>query len=218
MPTQVKITLAGGGASDSRLLDEVFAMWIGAKGKLLYWPFTLRGIRTFESCWEWITATFAPLNVTNIIMWTGLSEHQADELEMFDAVYIGGGNTFSLLAELRESEFEHSLTAYARRGKPVYGGSAGAAVLGRDIQTVNHIDQNKVGLVETTGLDLAAGHSLWVHYQPQDDDLIDAYVRQYQLPVLAISERSEIVIAKGGMRTLGFEPAFRFGGQGKFQT
>ena len=219
MLTQVKIALAGGGgASHSRLLDEVFGAWIGSQGRLLYWPFALRGIRTFESCLEWITATFAPLNVTNITMWTGLSEHQTNELEMFNAVYIGGGNTFGLLAELREIGFDRYLMAYVRRGKPVYGGSVGAAVLGRDIRTVNHIDHNKAGLAETTGLDLADGHAIWVHYQPQDDNLIDAYVRGNQQPVLAISERSGIVIEEEGMRTVGFEPAFRFDGQGKFRV
>ena len=97
MQTQMKVALAGGGGADeSRLLDEVFAAWIGLQGKLLYWPIALRGIRPFPSCLEWITTTFAPLNVTQITMWTDLSEHQASELGEFDAVYIGGGNTFAL--------------------------------------------------------------------------------------------------------------------------
>jgi dipeptidase E len=170
----------GGGAYDSRLLDEVFAAWIGSHGKLLYLPCALRGIRPFESCLEWITVTFAPLKITQITMWTDLCEHQISELDRFDAVYIGGGNTFALLAELRKSGFEIHLSEYVRSGKAIYGGSAGAAVLGRDIRTVNYLDRNEVGLVETKGLDLAEGHAIWVHYQPQDDSLIDAYVRQYQ--------------------------------------
>ena len=219
MQPQMKVALGGGGGTtDSRLLDEVFAGWIGSQGKLLYLPCALRGIRPFESCLEWITATFAPLNVTQITMWTDLSEHRADELDQFDAVYIGGGNTFSLLAELRKSGFEHYLKEYVRRGKAVYGGSAGAAVLGRDIQTVRYLDCNEVGLVETKGLDLAMGHAIWVHYQPQDDSLIDAYVRQYQQSVIALSERSGIVIEQVVMRSVGFEPAFQFDGQRKSEV
>ena len=219
MQPQMKIALGGGGgAADSRLLDEVFARWIGSQGKLLYLPCALRGIRSFESCLEWITITFAPFNITDITMWTDLCEHQASELDEFDAVYIGGGNTFALLAELRKSGFDHYLREYAGRGKAVYGGSAGAAVLGRDIRTVNYLDRNEVGLVATQGLDLAEGHAIWVHYQPQDDNLIDAYVRQYQQPVLAMSECSGIVIEQEGMRTVGFEPAFRFDRQGKSEV
>src|SRR5574341_2421481 len=219
MQPQVKVALGGGGgAADSRLLDEVFAAWLGAQGQLLYWPCALRGIRPFQSCLEWVTATFAPLNVADITMWTDLSEHQASELDRFDGVYIGGGNTFALLAELRKSGFEHALRAYVRRGKAVYGGSAGAVVLGRDIRTVDYLDRNEVGLVETTGLDLADGHAIWAHYQPQDDNLIEAYVGQYQQPVLALSERSGIVIEQEGMRRVGFEPAYRVDGKGKSQV
>jgi dipeptidase E len=216
MQPQMKVALGGGGgATDSRLLDEVFATWIGSQGRLLYWPVALRGIRPFPSCLEWITATFAPLNVNQITMWTDLCEHQASELDEFDAVYIGGGNTFALLHELRKSGFERYLKDYVGRGKAVYGGSAGAAVLGRDIQTVNYIDRNDVGLVETEGLNLAAGHAIWVHYQPQDDNLIETYVHQYQQPVIALSERSGTVIDQAGIRTVGFEPAYRFDEHGK---
>ena len=219
MQPQMKVALGGGGgADDSRLLDEVFAAWIGSQGRLLYLPCAIRGIRPFQSCLEWIKATFAPLNITHITMWTELSEHRVRELDQFDAVYIGGGNTFVLLAELRKSRFENHLREYVHRGKAIYGGSAGAAVLGRDIRTVNYLDCNEVGLVETNGLDLAEGHAIWVHYQPQDDKLIDAYVRQYQQPVLALSERSGIVMEQEGMRTVGFEPAYRFDGQGKSEV
>jgi dipeptidase E len=218
MQPQMKIALGGGGgATDSRLLDEVFAAWIGAQGRLLYWPVALRGIRSFPSCLNWITATFAPLQVDQITMWTELSEHQAGELDEFDGVYIGGGNTFALLAELRKSGFESYLRECACRGKAVYGGSAGAAVLGRDIRTVNYLDRNEVGLVETKGLDLAEGHAIWVHYQPQDDSLIETYVHQYQQPVIALSERSGIVIEQDSLRAVGFEPAYRFDGQKKFE-
>src|SRR5262245_39764326 len=90
MQPQMKAALGGGGGTaDSRLLDEVFATWIGPQGKLLYLPCALRGIRPFESCLEWITTTFTPLNITQTTMWTDLAEHQAHELNEFDAVYIG---------------------------------------------------------------------------------------------------------------------------------
>ena len=219
MQSQMKIALGGGGgAADSRLLDEVFATWIGSQGKLLYLPCALRGIRPFQSCLAWITATFMPLKITQITMWTDLFEHQASELDQFDAVYIGGGNTFALLAELRKSGFDHYLREHVCRGKPTYGGSAGAVVLGRDIRTVNYLDRNEVGLVGTQGLDLAEGHAIWLHYQPQDDNLIDSYVRKYRQPVIALSERSGIVIDQDGLRTVGFEPAYRFDGQKKFEV
>ena len=219
MKKEARIALAGGGgADDSRLLDEVFASWVGPQGRLLYLPIALRGMRSFEACSEWITITFAPLNITRIAMWTDLTEHQADELEGFDAIYIGGGNTYSLLAELIDSGFDRHLKAYAQSGGVIYGGSAGAIVLGKDIRTANSMDRNATGLSEVNCLNLANGHSIWPHYQLQMDKLIEEFARNYRQPVLGIPERSGIVIESGRMRTVGLEPSYRFDGQGKSEV
>ena len=206
----------GGGASDERPLNETYAEWIGPGGRVLYWPVALRGMSTFEACFEWITSIFEPLGLRDISIWSELPGHQARELDLFDGVYIGGGNTYSLLAELRESGFDRHLKSFAERGKPVYGGSAGAAVLGRDIRSVEHIDHNRAGITDMGGLDLANGHAIWVHYTPTDDDLIRSFTERYKLPVVALSERSGLVIENAEMRSGGFEPALRFDGRGRF--
>ena len=210
----MRLLLAGGGgAADSRPLDELFAGWLGPQGNLLYWPIAMRGARPFDSCFEWISATFMPLGLTNISMWTELDGHPASELDAFDGVYIGGGNTFALLAELRASGFDAHLQAYIRNGKPVYGGSAGAVLLGRDIQIVGHMDHNDVRLTDTAGLDLAQGHAILPHYELKFDKLVAAYSRRTGFPVLLIPERSGVVIENDKLRSAGFEPAFRFEGQ-----
>jgi dipeptidase E len=219
MGSSMKVALAGGGAAeDSRLLDEVLAEWLGPQGRLLYWPIALRGMRPFESCLEWITETLAPVHISDISMWTDLAGHQAAELEAYDAVYLGGGNTFRLLAELQESGFDRHLKRYVQRGRPVYGGSAGAIVLGRDILTAQNFDRNTPGLLETDGLDLAGGHAIWPHYRRLHDDLIVAYMQKYRHPVLAIPERSGIVAGQAGLRTVGFEPSYRFDRQGRSEV
>jgi dipeptidase E len=211
-----KVALAGGGgAADSRPLDEVFANWTGRRGNMLYLPIALRGMRPFETCYQWIRETFDPLGIECITMWTDLAEHATAELDQFASVYIGGGNTYALMAEFRASGFDRWLTDYVQRGGAVYGGSAGAAILGRDLRTVSHMDRNLVGLVEMSGLDLAGGHAVWCHYQPSDDALIADFLGQTGLPVLAISERSGITIEAEEMRRVGFEPAYRINQDGK---
>jgi len=52
-----------------------------------------------------------------------------------ETIYIGGGNTFKLLKELKESGFDKELLKFIKEGKPVYGGSAGALILGKNILT-----------------------------------------------------------------------------------
>ena len=213
-----KIALAGGGgAEDSRLLDEVFSGWLGPQGRLLYLPIALRGIRPFESCLEWVTDTFAPFGLTRITMWTDLTHHHANELKEFEAVYIGGGNTYSLLAELINSGFDRHLQAYTNEGGIIYGGSAGAVVLGKDIRTVSRMDRNHIGLAEVNCLNLANDYAIYPHYQPQNDMFIEEFVQEYHRPVLGISERSGIVIESDMMYSVGFEPAYQFSEQGKFE-
>ncbi len=216
MKTKMKIALAGGGGErDSRLLDEVFAAWLGPRGRLLYLPLALRGLGSFQAGFEWLSATFAPLQVTDISMWTDLSTHSAKDLADFDAVYLGGGNTFSLMQQLCESGFDRHLTSFLQGGKVAYGGSAGAIVLGRDIRTARHLDPNEVDLAETRCLDLCAGHTVWPHYTLQDDPLIVAYIQFYGQPVLALSERSGVVLDETGFHSVGYFPAYRFDSHGK---
>lgn len=212
----MKVILGGGGsAEDERPLNELLSWWIGAQGRLLYWPIAMRGLRSFESCHDWIASSLSTFGITDITMWTELAGHHESELDAFEGVYIGGGNTFSLLAELRETNFDRYLQDYVQGGSPVYGGSAGAAILGRDIRTVEHIDFNLVGLTDTAGLNMVNGHGIWPHYKPQHDRLIRAYIELYKFPVLAISERSGIVIEGNELHSAGFEPALHFDEQGR---
>ncbi|MBV7334519.1 Type 1 glutamine amidotransferase-like domain-containing protein [Chloroflexi bacterium TSY] len=139
-----------------------------------------------------------------------MSEHEASELDTFNSVYIGGGNTFSLLGELIDSGFDQILRRYVTEGMPIYGGSAGAVVLGKNIRTVEHIDSNNIGLERRDCLDLALGSSIWVHYQPSDDTLIQKYINTTHYNVLAISERSGVIIVGNRIQSVGFESAYRF--------
>lgn len=218
METSRIVLAGGGGADDSRLLDEYFSSWIQPAGRLLYLPIALRTIRSFESCLAWITETLAPFGITHITMWTDLTQHYASELKGFEAIYIGGGNTYSLLAELINSGFDRHLKAYASWGGIIYGGSAGAVILGKDIRTVSHMDRNQIGLTEVNCLNLAKGYAVFPHYRAQDDKFIEEFVQEYQQPVLGISERSGVVIEFNRMYSVGFEPSYQFSDRGKFEV
>ncbi len=213
----MRIMLAGGGdATDSRPLDEQFANWLPAGGRLLYWPFALRGSgRSWSDCYTWIREVFQPLGCEKIEMWTDLTAHDPYELLRFTAVYLGGGNTFFLRHELHRNGFDHALLGFAGAGGMLYGGSAGAIVLGSDIMTGAHLDENEVGLSDTYGLNLVMGHAVWCHYQVEDDELIRAYVQQTGWPVLALSERAGVARINGRLRSVGYDSAYRFDLEGK---
>ena len=214
-----KIAIAGGGSEkDSRIIDETFSSWIEPNQKILYLPVALRGIRPFDQCLKWMKSTFLSFNITHIEMWTDLSDHTGDELSEFSSVYIGGGNTYSLLAEILKSRFDVHLSQFLTRGGNIYGGSAGAAILGKDIRTIRHIDRNEIGLAETQGLNFLEGFSVWVHYQnPADDRLIYEFQVKHDQSVLAVSERAGIVLENSELKSVGYDTAFLFDVHGKQQ-
>ncbi len=207
-----RIILAGGGDErDSRPLDENFARWIGVTGRLLYLPVAMEGSsRVFAVCCEWIEGVFRPLGVIDITMWTNLRQHAPDELDGFTALYLGGGNTYRLLHEIRAAAFAEAIQDFVAGGGPVYGGSAGAILLGRDIGTCAHMDANTVGLKDTRGLDQISGHAVWCHYRPSDDPMIHTYCRKQEIPVLAVAERGGVEIEGDRLVACGYEPVFRF--------
>ncbi len=208
-----RLMLAGGGsADDSRQLDTIFAAWTGRSGRMLYLPIALGDSpRTdYASALDWISSVFKPLGVGEIEMWTRLDGQAPEELSGFDSIYIGGGNTFLLMDLLRSSGFERHLSEYATSGGPIYGGSAGAIVLGRNVLTASHFDPNNVALTDTRGLDLARGHAIWPHYSEEHDPLIYEYIHKYMFPVLALPERGGVGVEGERIIAWGHEPSYRF--------
>ncbi len=205
------ILAGGGGATASGPLDAVLARWIGPGGRMLYVPVAwVSG--PYESCLEWVRSVFEPLGVRHIEMWTDLSGRAGADLDRFAAVYIGGGNTYRLLHHVRETGFGDALRRYAARGGPVYGGSAGAILLGEDIGTSAHMDPNDVGLRDTTALGLARGHAVWCHYEEGDAPLVTAYAQRHAHPVVALPETAGAVIEGDQMTAVGSAPVALFQG------
>lgn len=197
-----KLYLAGGGvAEQSRHIDARFVAEIPHSKRLLYWSMALRGKRPPDDCLGWIQSTLGRYGIDDIVMWDDFTGHTESDLRNFDAVYIGGGNTYQLLGELRSSGFDSYLANFANSGCPVYGGSAGAAILGCNIETVAHIDTNAVGLEHFAALDLAGGAAIWVHYDPADDPAIVECAERLGCPILAIAENGGVVLVDGKIET-----------------
>ena len=213
----MKLLLGGGGsAEDERPTFERFAAWVGVSGSVLYLP--VAAGQAGGAYLDWISSALTPLGVRHIDMWTDLAGHVPAEINRHQAIFVGGGNTFSLLHRLRATGFDQALTGFVRRGGIVYGGSAGAIVMGRDIATSSHLDENAVGLADTAGLDLLGGDSIWCHYQSPDDGLIRAYVARTRSPTIALAETAGVwVRGPGQYILLGSEVVCRFTPDGKQQ-
>jgi dipeptidase E len=193
----------GGGACDSRPLDKQFARAIGG-GALSYWPVALDPeTNDYTSCLAWLRGIYEPLGIRRISMWTGDRPiFPAD----YQGIYIGGGNTYRLSSIIRRWKLLDQLREFVAGGGMVFGGSAGAALLGADVTTTAHLDRNDVGLTDTQGVDLSAGHGVFVHHQDSDLPREIVWSATYRRPAIALTERANAVAAGTTITAIGPDP------------
>ena len=205
-----RLILAGGGdTSDSKPLDLLFIRSLKVK-RVLYIPIAWKS-GDFEACKKWFTATFSNLGFKNIEMWTDLHNKRFEDLKPFGGIYLGGGNTFSLLHDLRDSKFDKLLLKFIESERPVYGGSAGAIILGKGIRTAGFgtdSDVNGVGLKDFSGLGLVNDFSIQCHYEKSQDAQLLRFSRSNA--VIALSERCGLLVNNGVIEVVGFESAYLF--------
>lgn len=210
--------LSGGGDREhTEKFDAEFREQVGQAKPLLYIPIAMDGAIPYADCLQWMRDVFHPLGIRDIVMWTDLHRKSAADLQQFSGVYIGGGNTFHLLNEMRNSGFDAVLEEYIKSGGVVYGGSAGAIVLGSNILTSAHLDENEVGVQDFSGLDVLDGLAVWCHYETENDDLILRYISDFETPVIALPEEIGAYFQDGHVRVTGTKPAYLFIGEDKVE-
>lgn len=209
----INLYISGGGESkDSLLLDKHFLQKIDKKSSILYIPIAMEvDYLGFESCYKWITNTLSSISedFVDVTMWTNLSDKSWDDIKNFTAIYIGGGNTFKLLNNLYHTNFVVALKKYINNGGIVYGGSAGAIIMGKSINTAE--EENDKNYKENKGLDLFSGLSIICHYKNNIDKKIINYVAKNHQGVIALPERTGLFLSNSEMLVIGYEPAYYFG-------
>lgn len=187
---------ANGGGAGPKLQKAYrrFAQELEKTKPLLYVPLAMEPPE-YPGCLAWAAEELACLQV-EIRMAESGEEMAGLPLAGFCGVFIGGGNTYVLLERLRSSGAFEKLKAYLESGGPVFGGSAGAALLGRDIDTCRYTDENLPGLRDTSGLDALHGLSLLCHYESGME------IPDVGHPVLALREEQTLIVQGGAMEIL----------------
>ena len=91
-------------------------------------------------------------------------------LENYSALFIGGGNTFKLLAELKSSGAFEKIKEFINNNGIVFGGSAGAIIFGYDLEACLCDDINEIGLEDIKGFDVLNGYSILCHYTNRSEE------------------------------------------------
>lgn len=121
------------------------------------------------------------------------------DLSLYSAIFVGGGNTYKLLNDLKSSNGCNKIIDYLKNGGILCGSSAGAVICGKDIDIISSMDPNEVGLVDTKGLDLVEGISVFPHYTNTKSSLTEEEnierMKKFTSSIVGFSETIGRVIA-----------------------
>ncbi len=194
------IFLSGGGSGkQSWAIDKAFIESLKRKKPVLYIP--LAREPPYALCLEWIQQNFKPFRFTQFLMIQEADELKKINLKDVAGVYIGGGNTFRLLIELRKCGFDTKLAEYIKDGRSYYGGSAGAIITGKDVKLAQ--SENETGVVDNAGMNLLSGHAVFCHYTKDNLKEIRDYLNETGNPVIAIPENGGVIIKKNTLLSSG---------------
>jgi len=203
----MKLFLSGGGSGNkSLILDKKFVELLDKSKPLLYIPIAIDKIKhPYPECLKWIKNVFNPLGIKDIELWTeeDIIKRSESNLDKFSGIYIGGGNTFYLLNEIKKSGFINKLKKKIISEMPVYGGSAGAIIFGKTISTSS--DDNLVKITDLSGLNLINDYSIFCHYdKPEEFKWVKHLLSTLKIKkTIALPENSGLFVSGGKIEVIG---------------
>lgn len=211
----MRIFLCGGGCGQqtvdaNKKLNEV----IDHNKPILYIPLAMPSER-YPSCYEWIKDELKGVDVPNIDMVVSGTDLFNKNLENYSALFIGGGNTFKLLKDLKDSGSFEKIKVFIENNGVVFGSSAGAIILGQCIDTCKYADKNEVDLKDLMGFDVVSYFSFLCHFTNQDKEKTELN-KNYLLElskkekIIAIPEEDTIYYENGKFEIIGNRPFYIF--------
>jgi len=197
-----KVFLAGGGNEvDSKAIDDRFVQVINEKclNGIGYIPLA-QNSEKHQSGFDWFRTTFSG-RVGKIEMLDVVSRITVGDLHNIGSVYIGGGDTIRLMTRLREQGFDAVLSQFIREGGLVYGGSAGAIILGKSLLTAP--ESSNYNIDDFSGLNLLSGYSIACHYSQEYRDRYVEIAKRINGSIIAISEKSGVLFDGNEFEIIG---------------
>lgn len=211
----MKVFLCGGGTGNqtveaNKRLNEI----IDHSKPCLYIPLAMKR-EVYDNCYEWISDELKNVNIPHIEMIRSGKELITKNIGDYSFIYIGGGNTFRLLKELKSSGAFERIEEYLKNDGIVFGGSAGAIIFGKDLEACRLDDANEVNLKEIGGFDILDGVSLLCHYTnrtPEKDEQSRNYLLELSKSrkVVALPEEVTLFVDSQKVEVIGNKPYYYF--------
>lgn len=209
-----KLFLSGGGDNEEFEFHKKFFDLLPNK-KFIYIPVAMEGSKKYPypKCYEWIMGTFSEVAGSSkfeIKMVTDLGRVDIEYLRSYSGIYIGGGNTYKLLRNIKNMGFDVILKEFLQNYGPIYGGSARAIIFGKNIETSG--DENNINYKETDGLNMLRDLSVVCHYEGTDKEKtkIIEFFRKHKSGVIALPKGTGLVVSDKKVEVIGKESATAF--------
>ncbi len=191
------IFISGGGDIPQTVeIDKEYFAALPQSAHILYIPTALNtatfGADRLKQWFNSLIQTYLP--TASFIMLE--DDSQAINLNHFDSIYIGGGNTYKLLAYLLANGYDKAITRFIEDGKIVYGGSAGAIILGQDIRTVP--EENDRNYPMHKGLGLIGNFAIICHYDELTKPNLVKRSIELGYPIIALPENAGLQLSASG--------------------
>ena len=206
-----------GGSKRAFSLDEKFVRALDPQKPLMYIPIALTNKkRSYGKCFDWFKSYFAGCGLRNIEMVLDLTAISESDLDRYCGIYIGGGNTFRLLDQIRSQHFDRLIEKAVEKDMPVVGNSAGSIIHGHSIASSIPYSTNDASLSDLDGLNHLHGYDLWCHYEQNMDQLIREYCRNGKVQkVIALPDYCGLLVRDDAMTVYGESSAWLFDSDGK---
>ncbi|HZZ96184.1 MAG TPA: Type 1 glutamine amidotransferase-like domain-containing protein [Jatrophihabitantaceae bacterium] len=207
------VYLGGGGSAADEA--QLWRAMLPGKRKVLYWPMALP-LERRATATAWLSASLRALGLAaEIETWIELDDRVAMAPLTADLLFVGGGNTFSLLDQVRRAGFLDAVASFVAGGGDYYGGSAGAILAGESVAIAETLDANDVGFVDLDGIGLITGFVVLPHYVADQSSATRAWAARHRTTVLGTPERSGLVVDDRLVTAAGPAPVWEFTGAGR---
>lgn len=197
----MKLFLCGGG-SGKQILNALykFSNILNKNKPILYIPLAMENNK-YDSCYNWFENEINIINLDKFEIVKSSYELSKKDLDNYSALFIGGGNTYKLLSELKQYDNYNKIKKYLKGGGVVFGGSAGA--MNQSNRVMYKDDFDNFIMKDYAGLGLV-NINIFPHVELENQSLLEETKEiSKDMPLILLPNDSFIRIKNGNMEIVG---------------
>lgn len=201
----MKLFLCGGGSNTQIMYAlKKFKSVVKKDKPILYIPLAMEKEK-YDSCKEWFSNESKYIGINSFEMVTSSKDLSGKDFNSYCALFIGGGNTYKLLNELSKNGNLEKIQNYLKNDGVVFGGSAGAIIFGKNINSCLLDDGNDVKLKNCDGFNYLNDFSILCHLNKLHFKRNYNYLKEYskENKVLYLPEEDVIFINNNKIKFIG---------------